>query len=146
MREIKFRAWDKVNKVLRDVEELIISKNNAIVAIRDSNGTIYQVHEGQIVLIQYTGLKDKNGKEIYEGDILFTSWQHDGATNYDYEICGEVKWDSFRYKWSIEHVNKNNELIIYPFYSFEREELDTDSIEVIGNIYENPELLENLNK
>ena len=60
------------------------------------------------------------------------------------EIKGEVKWDKDRSQWSVEHEkNGGSETLIYPFYSFEREELLEDGIEVIGNIYENPNLLTN---
>jgi uncharacterized phage protein (TIGR01671 family) len=70
---------------------------------------------------QYTGLKDKNGKEIYEGDFIKAEW---GIGNADYRIVGEDGLPEF-YHWFIE-------------YCFEE-----DNLEVIGNKYENPELIEN---
>jgi len=104
------------------------------------NGADYRVAPETVG--QYVGHSDKNEKEIYESDIVKTDWQHDGSTNYDYEITGEVKWDKDRSQWSIEHEkNGGAETLIYPFYSFEREELLDEGIEVIGNIYENPELI-----
>ena len=70
---------------------------------------------------QYTGLKDKNGKEIYEGDFIKAEW---GIGNADYRIVGEDGLPEF-YHWFIE-------------YCFEE-----DNLEVIGNKYVNSELIEN---
>ena len=67
-------------------------------------------------------------------------YQHDGANNYDYEIQGEVKFDEERLQWCIE-VDKGGEVWTYPFCSFEQEELIEDTVEIIGNIYENPDLI-----
>ena len=104
MREIKFRAWDKWNKkfvyfnvsnpLIADIECLSIFKN--------------------IEIQQYVGLKDKNGVEIYCGDILETTYY--GTKKIQDTIM---------------------ECAIMGLYS-----IDTSKVEVIGNIYENPELLE----
>lgn len=117
MRPIKFRAWDKERKEM--------SHNPALI-FDDTFGT-YRIHGALAsnlpVLMQYTGLKDKNSKEIYEGDILKIG-----------NDLVEVKW--------IEVGNWMGEK--QPMVGFiSHGTIYKDSpIEVIGNIYENPELLE----
>lgn len=117
MRTIKFRAWDKKNKVmLADYSSLGFT-----VEIMDGD---FIVRNGEIAtelggkerfkLMQYTGLKDKYGVEIYEGDILKGD-----------DYCGAVYYSN-RGTWDCE--------------SFLLGGLNEKS-EVIGNIYENPELL-----
>jgi len=103
-REIKFRAWDKDKKIM--VGDIDIDYTITM------NGYIQELQK-YYILLQYTGLKDKNGKEIYEGDIIKNPIVKDdkGTTiNWDYNI---LLW-----------VEQNCE-----------------SFEVIGNIYKNPELL-----
>lgn len=120
MREIKFRAWDKQDKKMREVLGYHISANKVIV----SNKPYGNVSLWDFDLMQYTGLKDKNGKEIYEGDWL----AFDKTTM-------EVKWDDSRccfYLW--EHGWKE-------YHRPTADEMLTGS-EVIGNIYEHGNLLD----
>ena len=127
MREIKFRAWDKSAK------KMIQSVNYAL----DMFGTSFYwmfgyrepeaVNLDDFVLMQYTGLKDKNGKEIYEGDIV--KWQR--AKNKQYHNAEIIFQDGcFCFSTPFLHYVIHN-------LSF----LEGLCCEVIGNIYENPELL-----
>lgn len=116
MREIKFRAWDKYNKQWVGFEmtrwALYDEKNEKQQVI------LCTPPKEEIVFMQYTGLKDKNGKEIYEGDIV----NHLIAGK---NIVRKVEWIKNGY-WSIGD-----------FYGGEGHEYTAeDRIEVIGNIYE----------
>jgi len=112
-REIKFRAWDKKAKKYHQVfPKWKISSDGIFECLGDEN----------IVIQQSTGLKDKNGKEIYEGDIIKTDEFGD-------EIA-EV-WFSEQGMWIFGNKEKQKGEVF----------LDKSHYEVIGNIYENPELL-----
>jgi len=143
MREIKFRAWDKKRKYMELFVGVIEWLNGGIRAfgqgvslgedgwVTEENGF---KHECDVVLMQYTGLKDKNGgNEIYEGDIVRLSpeQQKEWEWSTDWARC---EYDSFYgyWGWSNGWDSCNN-----------KDPLNNDEVEVIGNIYENPELLEN---
>lgn len=127
MREIKFRAWRKDTKVW----EYGIAMG--------MDGKLCTNHNEDYELVQYTGLKDKNGKEIYEGDVV--CWVTDvvvdseggfNRTEPEGQI-GTVKYGSYAFYVEAE---KGSE-----FYSYGEQMFVFEELEVIGNIYENPELL-----
>lgn len=132
MREIKFRAWDKLNKMLVQVQDLdliqLVDGEYFISAGLEDVGEYLRLSK-EIVLMQYTGLKDKHSKEIYEGDIL--------ARRAGYNNPEIIR------KGTVEFVNGKYENCLYYPHKQRRYLFDSASIyEVIGNIYENPELLE----
>lgn len=116
MREIKFRVWDK------EKQEMVLWEDYA-----ESIAMCIAYPDENSIVMQYTGLKDKNGKEIYEGDIV-------SLGEYNYEcvwISDDIRippcWDFIRTsKFDIHYINFNR----------------IAEFEIIGNIYENPELLE----
>lgn len=116
MREIKFRAWDKDEKEMLPLGDMI--ENGGVSYFIGENDL--QPQYKSIVLMQFTGLKDKNGKEIYEGDIV----------NYLYSGDEKLMVEWYDYEWLLATKEKK---IISDF--------DWKECEVIGNIYENPELL-----
>ena len=131
MRPIKFRAWDKKYKVMDD--DFLIDCDGKIwdaprMTYDTPNREIAREDDDRFILMQFTGLHDKNGKEIYEGDIFIVKNIHDG----DECIWGDgkpipqtVTWDKIGFEFG------NSTRIIYAPYDFE----------VIGNIYENGSLL-----
>jgi len=129
MREIKFRAWNWKEKEMGWVAILDIDGGWVTVGVdpdlqENSVGCEQQAVDWDIQyvkLMQFTGLKDKNGKEIYEGDIV--------KYQFTREIICEIKWD----EWE-EEMSTGIGFQLPWFY-------EKDEIEVIGNIYENPELL-----
>lgn len=92
-------------------------------------------NEKEYIVMQCTGLKDKNGKLIYEGDILFEDWKNEVYPKGRYWI---VKWNKNQANFYIEMVNPSK-YTIFKEWHLARHDLD---YEVIGNIYANPELLE----
>jgi uncharacterized phage protein (TIGR01671 family) len=126
MREIKFRAWDKEYNVMSEVTEIFFdSKVVKIQRIMPSKWlNIYLQIFNNIELMQYTGLKDKNGKEIYEGDILHCEGHWNLYTVWDEE---NARFAFLCTDWVVTQGHP-----IQPHIS---------SYAIIGNIYENPELL-----
>lgn len=123
MREIKFRAWDKNNnKMLIDTNLMFpaISLSGNIIAYRGDE----QMHNTKhLLLMQYTGLKDKNGVEIYEGDVMSDEMGEDSEV-------GKVVFVDGAFRLETDDT------------LFEPEEVAT--FNVIGNVYNNPELLTNI--
>lgn len=119
---LRFRAWDKEFKEMVQVDALVFDEQ--IIKATYKNGNVVKEDLKNYVLMQSTGLKDKNGKEIFEGDILGTK---DGL------LDGIVKYNSDLGMWANSLLRYNN---------FERLCNVANSREIIGNIWEDGELLD----
>lgn len=122
MKEIKFRAWDKVSETMHNIG-FHIDAGGLVV-----RHTHYWENEPDLVLMQFTGLLDKNGKEIFEGDII--KWKHG-----DEKGTSQVWFDESQCGFCENQIDKTSGF----FLGWLKEK------EIIGNIYENPELLEQQN-
>ena len=126
MREIKFRAWDSQRSIMTRVHKLDLDSEwrRLWETLESKVGITYGISSKFVKLMQYTGLKDKKGVEIYEGDVVrYKDWPKD--THYKKQT---IKMENIEGKYCC-HLGWN---------------LDTSKcdIEIIGNIYENPELIE----
>jgi len=125
MRDIKFRVRNLKHNHFEDLSDIIITFDSVGFEIYNYEGSVLDGYE----LNQYTGLKDKNGKEIYEGDILL----------YNNHIKVIVWYKNGAFVRSYKNSN------VYLMYDSFITDGCLDDYEVIGNIYENKDLLEGFN-
>lgn len=117
----KFRVWDKTDKEMYLVDVINFNRGE-FESIGD--GITFLREADEVILMQSTGLFDKNGQEIFEGDILYGN---DGEDFWEF-----VEFDEENAKWVRTDLNG---------YKLDLSENVTE-LEVVGNVYQNPELLE----
>ena len=140
MREIKFRSWHTEDKVMLQVGDKYGTTN-----LLDC--CVYFMQGQPVELMQYTGLKDKNGKDIYEGDILVVEDTYkdrilddgSGPTEPANHLTPVVFQDG---SFGVD-IKERGEDFDKGFWSFIgiQDQIGMALVEVIGNIYENPELV-----
>ena len=145
---IDFRVWDKKKSEIVDVMDIDFSGKKVGVCnvpkrmFKDGRlHTIHSIERGwsEVELMQYTGLKDKNNTEIFEGDIVKRTYLFNGG--YGETHSGEVIYDKEYARYVISRPQK----YIEPKTEDLRNTLsDKSTYEVIGSIYENRELLEEI--
>lgn len=127
MRTIKFRAWDTERKQMFFPNWLLTASGTNIDKMEHpKHGELHRV-DNSAILMQYTGLKDKNGKEIYEGDIVNGVFEGNTGT-------GFIEYDDRR------DATFYVELIVNDLGEHQPHHIN-NKCEVIGNIYENSKLL-----
>lgn len=141
MRELKFRAWHKPYNEMCEVASLWFNYDGTlrtVVIIENMFNDQKVVKADDVIVEQHTGLKDKNGKEIYEGDIL--KWKchreivEGGVEEIEIiEKIAKVYWEEGDASFVVGHWLRQLGRLVNE---------DKNEAEVIGNIHENPELLE----
>ena len=119
MRVIKFRAWDYDEKrMIEDFQDTYMWEDYI---------------SSRYAVMQFTGLVDKHGKEIYESDIVYLQTKN-ALTNEPFEMVGEVFWRDGKYSgWGLRNnrIHYNHTMYGFPH----------DECKIIGNVFENKELL-----
>lgn len=159
--DLKFRAWDELNK--RIIYDFFwVGSDGNLWRDQDPHGLDMSGRKkigptDNLHLMQYTGLKDKNGKEIYEGDIYLAERSYMPSRGHKRKgypdrikvIC-VVEWSVYDAGWHPREISPIKEHIEYdkntPYHYFHTSlsgspKGNADWIEVIGNIHDNPELL-----
>lgn len=143
MRDIKFRVWWEKSKSWHPYpRQLAIRTTDGALVTAVSDKLLSEVSK-EFVYQQYTGLHDKNGKEIYEGDIvlMFQPNIPEWRMNEDRKIM-EVRWDEEYANWYLQRIDKED-----PSNPGGRWSLHlVKDMELIGNIYENPEFIKEVEK
>lgn len=137
MRDIKFRVWNSSSKEYISNNFVYMSPNGELLfAPILSKPNLYKqvsdILDGENIVERWTGLKDKNDKDIYEGDIC-------SFTSKTGKHVGTVEWLDDLAGFGLRMI-KNN--FLYTFSELDTMGINLDTLEVVGNIRENPEFLE----
>jgi len=121
MREHRFKVWDRELNRFDSSADVYVDPDGGIFELTGFAGEVSLEPTNRYAVVWWTGLHDKNGKEIYEGDIVH------GGSDYG-RIIGEVNWEGSFAGWAIGNTRMSA--------------FRLSACKIIGNIWENPELLE----
>lgn len=133
MHEIKFRAWDMLEKRMRKVVSLHWQGDKLVSAKLEGDNEPIPIG-GRLVIEKFISLKDENNKNIYAEDIVevkHSDWTE--PTIHVVKWCGDEKYPAFNLKPELDEAVNSIALVA---------QSDFFSVKVVGNIHENPELLE----
>ncbi|HIB3703231.1 TPA: YopX family protein [Enterococcus faecalis] len=144
----KFRAWDKRENTMRDVAVLHFTKGGKVNSIEywKTPSELKSYHVRNLVLMQSTGFKDDNGVEIFEGDVANIHWFY---MDYDPETLGAIENEATAKKVVITKEfgnlgfwwNSGDDWVDLATLAL-TVQLHEESFELLGNVHENPEILE----
>lgn len=132
MREIKFRVWDGKRMLYEGDGELSFLALTFDGKVIDLDGATGSYSMKEFKLLQYTGLKDKNGKEIYEKDIVIKNGCNIGVVAYFEDLSWDGGGSNHPGYYCKEWFSWNQSGELDYGKSF-------DNVEVVGNVYENPQ-------
>lgn len=163
-REIKFRAWDGKKMYLpeySDKEDFHILPDGTIVETHEHGPDRHELTTPRgpnWLLMQYTGIKDKNGKDIYEGDILKFHYffgilgPNMGVAESEHELTGIIEFEELglglraikgeHWKGYTGYADGECDSSVLALYAMNEGAIHEESFEIIGNIHDNPELLQ----
>ena len=118
----KFRVFLKYNQIMYDIDSYCFLQGLNKCVFHFTNGGQKTLKNDDFIIMQCTGLEDKNGKLIYEGDIVEDALMNRFTITFNEEYLSYL----------LTNIKTNEQMVFYP----------NIKLEVIGNIYENPELLE----
>lgn len=132
MREIKFKVWSKEEKCWISIDNIVLDSNGSIAyLVPEADEPPYL--EEEVEIMQYVGLKDVNGKPIYEGDVVNVTWSRYDTEGRNYTIAYDPNNDGYSAFDFVDWYEDMNGLSCAYI---------DGQITVIGNRFENPELLE----
>lgn len=126
----KFRVWDPISKKLSNVCQITLdSRQHGCLSEIEDMETYNLPHQPHLILEQCTGLEDKNGRLIYEGDIVKRQSKY---SENEKDVVLQVEWNCKGARYIT--TDKKHDTWIFSMFDYE--------YEILGNIHENPELLE----